>query len=587
MASSRKTLDVDLITLRKVLVRGDRNSIIPSSSVLVSDGLGGTYWNLISTVGTYPSFQQINIDENSYTGTATTPTFNFLSGNGIGFSDAGPGSNSTYLYAKAFQTVAVNGLSSINAFTNNKVTPVLTLSTLGGLQLSTDTLHQVIYFDAGLKYFNVLSNTPSFTATPTAPAVSFPILPAFSTLTFMGVGDINLRTTPENTVYIGINGFTSESYLNLSTQVNTLQSSILTTASTLFLNYGDFISTMSTMSSFVGQEISSYQISSTYLSLSTLIMNSICTFSTKYSYISTNILSNISTYSNYFNGFNQSTISTFSTIAYDTVLSTSQGYSSFCSTVIADQLTSTFSTIYHDYAVGTSSFSTLNMLMKILNSTNYSTIRVTSSLVSTTLGYTKVSFSTFSTSMTSSFLSYFAPRLNFVSSLTWTTSADGTRGDNSRIFTTGTQIVLSTASLDLSSVIPLITSKNSVVTLEYNPIILFPMASDPNVLPQAISTFLKFTTDNTKYTYLSTLNNDYMNWNQYTIGGGATTSNLYSKYLRLNLDPNILLSNTTAKYIIYHTLPTAAVKCAVTPPTTAHIRTSVQNSMFITITNAL
>jgi hypothetical protein len=75
-----------------------------------------------------------------------------------------------------------------------------------------------------------------------------------------------------------------------------------------------------------------------------------------------------------------------------------------------------------------------------------------------------------------------------------------------------------------------------------------------------------------------------MNWNQYT--GGATTSNLYSKYLRLNLDPNILLSNRNANYIIYHTLPTAAAQCAV-PPTTVHVRTSVQNSIFITITNTL
>lgn len=586
MASSRKTLDIELITLRKVFIRGDRNSFVPSSSVLVSDGLGGTYWSLISTVGTYPSFQQINIDENSYTATPEAPAFSFLSGNGIGFADVCPGSNSTYLYAKAFQTVAVDGLSSISAFTNNKVTPVLTLSTLGGLQLSTDTLHQVIYFDAGIKYFNVLSNTPSFTETPTSLPVSFPILPAFSTLTFMGVGDINLSTTSNHSVYIGINGFTSEGYLNLSTQVNTLESSIITKASTLFLNYGDFMSTMSTLSSFVGHEISSYQISSTYLALSTLIMESVCTFSTTYSYISTNFLSNVSTYSNYFNGVNQSTISTFSTIAYDTLVSTSQGYSSFCSTVIADQLTSSFSTIYSDFAIGTSSFSTMNMLMKILNSTNFSTIRLTSSIVSTTLGFTRTSISTVSTTMTSSFLSYFKPRLNFVSSLTWTNSNDGVRGDNTLIFKTGNRIVLSTASLYFSSMLPLITSQSANVTLEYNPVILFPMAVNQNVEPQEISTFMKFTTDNITYTYLSSVNTDYMNWKQYILGGETTTSNLYSKYLRLNLDPKILLSNTEAKYIIYHTLPTAVPQCSV-PPTTAHIRTSPQNSMFITITNTL
>jgi hypothetical protein len=186
--------------------------------------------------------------------------------------------------------------------------------------------------------------------------------------------------------------------------------------------------------------------------------------------------------------------------------------------------------------------------------------------------------------MTSSFISYFTPRLNFVSSLSWTNSNNGVRGDNIPITTNGTFITLSTASLYLSSMMPNIRSKSTNVTLEYNPVILFPMADSQTAPPQLISTFMKFTTDNITYTYLSTVNTDYMNWNQYTVG--ATTSNLYSKYLRLNLYPNILLSNTDANYIIYHTLPTAAAQCAV-PPTTVNLRTSVQNYIFITITNTL
>lgn len=49
-STSRKTVDTDIITLRKIYVRGDSNANVPSSFVLMSDGAGGTSWTNTSTI---------------------------------------------------------------------------------------------------------------------------------------------------------------------------------------------------------------------------------------------------------------------------------------------------------------------------------------------------------------------------------------------------------------------------------------------------------------------------------------------------------------------------------------------------------
>lgn len=607
MASSRKTLDVEVLTINTVYARGYKNTVIPSTSVLMSDGKGGTYWSLISTVGTYPSFQKINIDSNSYSATPTTQTFSFLTGNGIGFADAGPGSNATYLYAKAFQTIAVQGLSSLTAFTSNTLTPTLTLSSLGGLQLSTDTLHQVLYFNAGIKNFNVLSNTSTFTSnlTGTTPT-SFPITPMLSTLTFMGVGDITLTPSATNSVFVGIQGFTSAGYRDLSGQVYTLQSSILTTASTLFINNNDFYNRISTFSTTVGYELSSYQISSTYLALSTLSVSNISTYSTFYSTLSTNVYFNISTLSSYFYAVNQSTLSTF---VYNNLASTIVGYSSFYSTITGYNIGNLMSTISTYSTIASTNVSSIESLYKMLNSTNVATLFLTSTLIASTVSFTGENLSTMSTTMTSTFTSLFKPRLNLVSSLGYTgTWGDGVRmtQDPSVIPPNNTSLTFSTIVLNFSSISTAFTSKNISLTLDYSPTILFPMA---NSLSNAFSN--SPITMNTYFAYQEsaagggaqpynrtpittfTSNTDTIMINQYNQGQDAITSNIYSKYVRLTLDSTHIQSHYTGNYVLYHTLPNAyTLFCNINPGaggvsinSTVHIRTSLQNSLFINLFN--
>lgn len=49
-STARKTLDTDIITLRTIYARGTSNAYIPSTSILVSDGVGGTNWVNTSTI---------------------------------------------------------------------------------------------------------------------------------------------------------------------------------------------------------------------------------------------------------------------------------------------------------------------------------------------------------------------------------------------------------------------------------------------------------------------------------------------------------------------------------------------------------
>lgn len=604
MASSRKTLDVEVLTINTVYARGYKNTVIPSTSVLMSDGKGGTYWSLVSTVGTYPSFQKINIDSNSYSATPTTQTFSFLTGNGIGFADAGPGSNATYLYAKAFQTIAVQGLSSLTAFTSNTLTPTLTLSSLGGLQLSTDTLHQVLYFNAGIKNFNVLSNTSTFTSnlTGTTPT-SFSITPMLSTLTFMGVGDITLTPSPTNSVFVGIQGFTSAGYRDLSGQVYTLQSSILTTASTLFINKDDFYNRISTFSTTVGYELSSYQISSTYLALSTLSVSNISMYSTFYSSLSTNVYFNISTLSSYFYAVNQSTLSTF---VYNNLASTIVGYSSVYSTITGYNIGNLLSTISTYSTIASTNVSSIQSLYKLLNSTNWSTLFLTSTLIASTVSFTGENLSTMSTTMTSTFTSLFTPRLNLVSSLGYT----GTWGDGIRmtqdppVISGNTSLTFSTIVLNFSSISSAFTSKNISLTLDYSPTILFPMVNSlSNAFsnsPITMRTYFAYQetaagggADPYNRTPITTFtsNTDSIMINQYNSNQDAITSNMYSKYVRLTLDSSHIQSRYTGNYVLYHTLPnTHTLFCnanaqAISINSTVHIRTSLQNSLFINLFN--
>lgn len=589
-ASSRRTLDVDVITLRQVFIRGSNNSNIPSSAVLVSDGVGGTYWSLISSVGTYPSFNQIAIDSNVYTATTSSNTFTFLEGPGIGYSDGGPGKNTSYIYAKSFQNLEVPGISTLSAFTDGRVTSNLIFSSLGGLHLSTDTTSNILWFNAGVKNLAVYSNSPSFTIDPTQKKV-LPLTLQYSTFQFVGLNDIQLQTDEtSNTVFIGISTFTSEGYLAVSTQAYSLPSTVLGTASTFLVSKLAFSTAMSTLSTTVGIQLENFSTLYQFQQISTTTVSTLSTFSSvtgitlstlsansyfSYSTLSTQTFQSISTLSTYFYQVNQSTISSF---IYTNLASTTAGWS----TLFQSSLGPYFSTL-SSYQGGVSTVELLSVSYFFLSSMSTLTQAVYTS--------TANNLSTMSTTMTSSFTSLFAPKINIFSTLIYS----GKRGDNIT-FTypesggspiTPYTVTLSTAVLNFSGVVSSMRTDRAAVYLDYNPVLLFPMAKSNTTPPQEIKTYILYD-DGTSYG--SEIFTDYFNYNQYA-GDTASpfTSNIYSRNITLQLSTNFIRNHGVSNYTVYHQSQGLASNIYFLGPagcnSTLHIRTPIMNSLFLRILN--
>ncbi len=592
-ASSRKTLDVDVITLREVFIRGSNNTNIPSTSVLVSDGVGGTYWSPISTVGTYPTFNRIVIDSNLYTARPASTTFTFLSGPGIGFSDGGPGRNTSYIYAKAFQKIDIPGISSLTSFTNGRVTSNLTFSSLGGLTLSTDTTNNTLWFNAGIKNIAVFSNSPNFVPDPTQKKV-LPITLQQSSFQLVGLNDIQLQTDEtSNTVFIGISTFTSQDYLAISTQAFSLPSTVLGTASTFLLSKNDLSTTISTLSTTVGRQIESFLTLFEFQLISTTVVSTLSTFSSitgrtlstlstnsyfSYSTTSTYTYESISTLSTYFYEVNQSTISSF---IYTNLASTTAGWS----TLFQSSLGTYFSTL-SSFQGGVSTLELMSVNASFFS--NASTIEANSYI--STASY----LSTMSTTMTSSFTSLFSPKLNIVSSLLYS----GKRGDSIPFYYPESggslqppyNVIISTAVLNFADVVSSIRTNRATVTLDYNPVLLFPMANSNTVPPRLIETFLMYGNSISYLNYGSEIYEDYFNFNQYAgITGSAVTSNIYSKNITLQLKPGFIRNNGVGDYTIYHNITELSSNIYNLGPagdnSTLHIRTPIQNSLFLRILN--
>lgn len=589
-ASSRRTLDVDVITLRQVFIRGSNNSNIPSSSVLVSDGIGGTYWSLISTVGTYPSFNRIVIESNRYSATPGSNTFTFLAGPGIGYNDGGPGNNTSYIYGKSFQNLEVPGISTLSAFTDGRVTSNLTFSSLGGLHLSTDTTSNILWFNAGIKNLAVFSNSPAFAPDPAQKKV-LPITLQYSTFQFVGLNDIQLQTDEtSNSVFFGISTFTSEGFLAISTQAFSLPSTILGTASTLLVSKVEYSTGISTLSTSLGRQLESFSTLYDFQNISTTTVSTLSTFSSvtaitlstlsansyfSYSTLSTQTFQSISTLSSYFYEVNQSTISSF---IYTNLASTTAGWS----TLFTSSLGPYFSTL--------SSFqggvSTLELL-----SVSYFFLSSISTLISSVYVSTVESLSTMSTTMTSSFTSLFSPKPNIFSTLLYS----GTRGDNIPFAypESGGSVIppytvtLSTAVLNFSYVVSSMRSERTTVLLDYNPVLLFPMAKSNTTPPQEIKTYLLYQ-DGIQYG--SEIFTDYFNYNQYAGDTASpTTSNIYSRNITLQLNTSFIRNNGVSNYTLYHESPVLASNIYFLGPagcnSTLHIRTPVRNSLFLRILN--
>ena len=281
MASSRRTYDTDVITLRTVFAKNVVNSNIPALRVLTADGAGGTYWAIPSSLGGNPAFNEIVTSAATYTADLSYNRFRLLAGEGIGMINGPAGSNQTTLYAQAFNTVDVSGDNSFYAFQSNNFTPFINFATTGPIQVRSDPATNTLFIDgpyegvsSGQFCFTQLKVTPQ-TSTITSSVQgwdgSFITANTPSTLIrFAGVNDIQLSTNvTTNSVFFTISTFTSKGYLDTSTIAAVAYPNAISTVSSLYTPLGVFNSTVTSLSSFTGFTWSSVVSSIDALALST------------------------------------------------------------------------------------------------------------------------------------------------------------------------------------------------------------------------------------------------------------------------------------------------------------------------------
>jgi hypothetical protein len=223
-SQQRRTFDTDIITLRTVNIRGSSNSLIPGGKVLTSDGLGGTVWVNPSTATGLSAFQQIITDAGTYTANSISTTFLLNSGQGIGMTQGAPGSNQTYIYAKAFSEVDISGNNTLYAYSNATLTPAIKFAGTGGIGIRSDCTTNTVFFDSiaadrstiSLLAFSkafVLSNTSTVSAGISSLENKGTYLNAASpssVIKYIGLGDIILTVdSMQNAIYFGMNQSTN------------------------------------------------------------------------------------------------------------------------------------------------------------------------------------------------------------------------------------------------------------------------------------------------------------------------------------------------------------------------------------------
>jgi len=284
MASSRRTYDTDVITLRTVFAKNPGNSNVPALRTLTADGTGGTYWAVPSTLGVYPAYNQIITSGGTYTADLSYNTFRLTAAENIGMTDGPPGSNQTYIYAKAFSQFDVSGENSVYAFLNNQLDSSVTLAGQGGITIRADPATNTLFFvgpasntylvSTGIYGFNqikVVDAASTITSSIQGWNGNFLTATSPSTLlNFIGYNDIQMSTNvTTNTIFVKISTFTSQGYLDISAHAYGAYPSTLSTVSSLYVQQTVFNSTIGYLSSYTGFGFSSVVSSINALAMST------------------------------------------------------------------------------------------------------------------------------------------------------------------------------------------------------------------------------------------------------------------------------------------------------------------------------
>lgn len=319
--SSRRTYDTQIITVRQVNALNFNNSVIDAQRVLTTDGAGGTYWAVPSSLGSFGAVNELVINNKSFVADLSYNRFYISTAQGMGCV-----TNSTTklitLYSKGFDTIDISGGNTIYSSSNSIISPTFTLVGGNGINISSDPITRSIYIQGGTPMVStgiygysrlkVISNASSITVS-TINNSNTNVLNATSpstVLSFAGVGDVVLSTNvTQNIVFVGISSFTSRGYNDLSGVAYGTFSSCMSTVSSLFTNNvtvgilsnsfgGSLVSTTTSLDYKINRNASNVQNNYTNIDvfklLSTAVLNGDATTNTTHQILNRGLLSTVS-----------------------------------------------------------------------------------------------------------------------------------------------------------------------------------------------------------------------------------------------------------------------------------------------------
>jgi hypothetical protein len=245
---SRSSQHITNLTVQNIYPINADNSFVPALKTLTSDGVGGSYWAVPSSLGGYPSFNSVVADNVAIPALVSTNTLYLSSATGIGMAVA-PSANRIDIFSKSFGAFAVSTGNTLVAYSNAVVTPTVNLIGTSGIRIDANPLTQTLTFSGmptaistgqyGYNQINVISNASQLNGKTYLTASS-----PSSILIMMGTGDILLSTNvTTNTVTASISSFTSAGYLATSSLAGNAYLCTLSTVSTLFYDIPRAVST--------------------------------------------------------------------------------------------------------------------------------------------------------------------------------------------------------------------------------------------------------------------------------------------------------------------------------------------------------
>lgn len=262
-ASSRRTLDTDYITLRKIFARYNANADPPSTFVLTSAGDGTTFWTSPSTLGNFPTFQEFQTDVETFL-PSTSRTIELYQGSNVYMSTIG--SNNLMLTTPLFRQIDISGSGSLYAFSNSQLNGTFKVAGQGFVSSITDTTENIVYISS-TRQAPTISTNPIFfqqlkiQSTVTSPLDLSPMTgnalfiknDFYSMPSLIGQQDFVLRPTVEPLqVQFELSSYSAKGYLALSTNVATTYLSTLSTLSSIYIDSSNFSIALQSLSTTEG-----------------------------------------------------------------------------------------------------------------------------------------------------------------------------------------------------------------------------------------------------------------------------------------------------------------------------------------------